>query len=96
MALVIENTYKSDAKPPRTSKIYYGPEMTFGAKSATVVKYRGMIHYRKFTTSMGSLVALFISRSIFFQSIQVGDQRNFYYGRSISRLLKPVVVVNFL
>ena len=33
-------------KPPVTSKIYYGPEMTFGGKSATVVKSVGRIYYR--------------------------------------------------
>ena len=56
MALVIANTYKSDAKPPGTSKIYYGPEMTFGAKSVTVVKHRGVIYYRKFTMATGNLL----------------------------------------
>ena len=33
MQLVIENIYKSNAKPLGTSKIYYGLEMTFGTKS---------------------------------------------------------------
>ena len=33
MPLVIENINKSNAKPPGTSKIYYGLEMTFGTKS---------------------------------------------------------------
>ena len=56
MALVIENTYKSDAKPPGTSKIYYGPEMTLGAKSATVVKNRRVIFYGKFTTATENLL----------------------------------------
>ena len=56
MALVIANTYKSDAKPPGTSKIYYGPEMTFGAKSVTVVKHRWVIYYRKFTMATGNLL----------------------------------------
>ena len=56
MALVIENTYESHAKPPGTSKIYYGPEMTFGAKTATVVKNCGVIYYRKFTTATGNVL----------------------------------------
>ena len=56
MALLIENTYKSDAKPPGASKIYYGPEMIFGAKSATVVKNHGVIYYRKFTTATENLL----------------------------------------
>ena len=37
---------KKNNRQPVTSKIYYEPEMTFGAKSETVVKSVGRIYYR--------------------------------------------------
>ena len=33
--------------------VYYRPKMTFGAKMANIVKNRGVIYYRKFTTAIG-------------------------------------------
>ena len=82
MALVIENIYKSDAKPPGTSKIYYGPEITFGVKLATVVTHLMVIYYRKFTNTKGFLVALFNFPSTFFQSKWVLLSRTTASGES--------------
>ena len=67
MPLVIEYAYESDAKLPGTCTINFEPEMAFGAKKVTVVISRGMIKYRKFMKTTGSLVALFNFQSILFQ-----------------------------
>ena len=69
--LVPEYIYKSDPVRPGTRKMYYGPETTFGEKSATIVKNRGVICCRKCLNTTGSLVAPFNFCSIFFQSIFV-------------------------
>ena len=76
MALVMEYTYKPDAKPPGTSKVYCEPEMTFGAKMVTVVKNCGGIYCKKFTNTTGSLVALLNFRIIFISRAYISRPAN--------------------
>ena len=93
MALVIKNIYKSDAKPPGTSKIYYGPEMTFGAISATVVKNSGMSYYRNpLKLLRGPWWHFSFSVVSFFKLY------GFYYGCSKSSLVpwSDLIVMNYL
>ena len=84
---MIENTYKSDAKPPGTSKIYYGPEMTIGTKSATVVKNHGVIYYRKFTTATEQYIGPWWHLKIF--EVFLAEKKNSQGRRSKSSLDWP-------